>query len=142
MTTNFDNNEKISSNKTVDRENEIKKFVFEFISSIISEKSISFEKLNEAANIITPLDFDDILEERIHNNYCGWLLCENDLTINKKKPKMVFKKGKGLVDQSERLSYCSNECLEKGAILRALLKTDPLWIRDRTLPAVDISILK
>lgn len=125
-----------------DKIDEQQKLINDLMNVVVDAPSISFDTLEKVINLITKSDYEVIVEERGVSSLCGWLMCSHDISHNKVRPKMTLIRGKGIIDRSESLQFCSNKCYKLNTLTHALIREDPLWIRDRSLPDIDLSFLK
>jgi RNA polymerase II-associated protein 2 len=84
--------------------------------------------------LFQPSDFDDLIRERNIDDRCGYALCPKP---NKKIPgggnKVWNRKGGQdfrIVDRAELENWCSKECSERGAFVRAQLSDEAAWLRE------------
>lgn len=84
--------------------------------------------------LFQPSDFDDLVRERNIDDRCGYALCPKP---NQKVPgggERVWNRKGGqdfrIVDRAELEKWCSRECGERGAFIRAQLSTEPAWLRE------------
>jgi len=88
-------------------------------------------------------DLDDLIYERNVDNKCGYSLCPrpNQRLAHGGEKVWNQKGGKDfkLVDKIDMEKWCSKECQERTAFVRAQLGTEPAWLR--VIRAVDIKFL-
>ncbi|KAJ1667929.1 hypothetical protein EV178_000863 [Coemansia sp. RSA 1646] len=95
--------------------------------------------LKQAANYITPDDYDSIVEERAADGLCGYPICGR----NKQKLEQRFSISlahRKIYDITEQGSYCSRECMASSRLYRHQLTDEPLYMRDQS-KQVDIVLM-
>ena len=104
------------------------------ISSPTEASSVDIKLFKTSLGLFQPSDFDDLVRERNIDERCGYALCSNP---NKKLAPGGAKvwNGKGgrefrLVDRAELERWCSAQCDQRAAFVRAQLSTEPAWLRD------------
>ena len=104
------------------------------ISSPGEASSVDIQLFKTCLGLFQPSDFDDLVRERNIDDRCGYALCTNP---NKKLAPGGDKvwNGKGgrqfrLVERAELEKWCSIECDQRAAFVRAQLSTEPAWLRD------------
>jgi RNA polymerase II-associated protein 2 len=81
--------------------------------------------------LFQPSDLDALILERNIDKRCGYSLCSNPNKQASHQGKRVFSKEVGyFIDKSEFEKWCSKECMDRGAFVRAQLSTEPAWLRE------------
>ena len=107
----------------------MQQLVFSWQEKIFSIPKVQSSLLRQAATILQPQTYDEIIEERAVQDWCGYPLCDN--TPQKDQPRYHISLSRRKVfDQSELASFCSEACLQKSKYFRMQLSEDPVWIRD------------
>ncbi|KAJ3041838.1 RNA polymerase II associated protein 2 [Rhizophlyctis rosea] len=108
----------------------------------ISEGAVSAEVLAEAALLLRPEDYNEVVVERAAVKICGYPLCEQ---VPKVGPQV--RKGKYRIDTREQKvyditelnSYCSPQCLAASKYTLSQLSPDPAYMRNfDTMQAIEI----
>ncbi|KAJ2709106.1 hypothetical protein H4R19_004416 [Coemansia spiralis] len=95
--------------------------------------------LRQAAQHLTPEDYDGVIEERATEDLCGYPLCS-------RKPQTIDKRfhislsQRKVFDISEHGSYCGSKCMVGSRFFRLQLPNDPVYMRKRGAD-LDIEIL-
>jgi RNA polymerase II-associated protein 2 len=84
--------------------------------------------------LFRPSDFDDLVRERNIDDRCGYALCSNPNKKLDRGGNKVWNRKSGpdfrLVDRAELERWCSDECGERAAFVRAQLSSEPAWQRN------------
>ncbi|KAI9596888.1 Rtr1/RPAP2 family-domain-containing protein [Syncephalis fuscata] len=87
------------------------------------------EELVAAAKYLQPRHYQEILEERDANSYCGYPLCDQSPKAVGSKYKIDF--GRQIVyDQSSLSAFCSKRCQAASRFYALQLDTQPVHLRD------------
>lgn len=83
-----------------------------------------------------PSDYDSLVEERIIDNKCGYVLCPRPkrLELTNAKYRILQSKCRGaptlkVVERQELERWCSEECGKRALHLRVQLDEEPAWAR-------------
>ncbi|KAJ2328853.1 hypothetical protein GGI00_004090, partial [Coemansia sp. RSA 2681] len=95
--------------------------------------------LKQAAQYLTPEDFDSIILERTSGDICGYPLCANPTRKLKQRYHISIHQRK-LFDMEEHASYCSNRCMVGSRFYKQQLSEEPIYMRDRK-ESLDIEVL-
>lgn len=97
-------------------------------SDIIEVKSL--------LRIFQPSDYDSLVEERIIDNKCGYVLCPRPkrLELTNSKYRILQSKSHGVpslkvVERQELERWCSEECGKRALHIRVQLDEEPAWAR-------------
>ncbi|KAJ1993222.1 hypothetical protein GGI25_003737 [Coemansia spiralis] len=100
---------------------------------------VSEAVLKQAANYLTPEDFDSIMEERTASDMCGYPICNNKKQKLDKRFHISLARRK-IYDITEQGGYCSKQCMAASKFYRHQLSEEPLYMRDRSKPT-DIMLM-
>ncbi|KAJ2118274.1 hypothetical protein IW146_000054 [Coemansia sp. RSA 922] len=95
--------------------------------------------LKQAAQYLTPYEFDNIILERTSGDLCGYPLCANPARKMGKRYHISVRQRK-LFDMEEHASYCSNRCMVGSRFYKQQLSEDPVYMRSRK-ENLDIEVL-
>ena len=104
-----------------------------FLSYIITGKSKSkegtftLEQINEILNRVDPMFYQDIVEERSGNGYCGYLNCSNTPSNDKQQYRISITYNK-VFEIDERKKYCSDVCFRRSMFLLGETFCDKVFI--------------
>ncbi|KAI9321869.1 Rtr1/RPAP2 family-domain-containing protein [Dichotomocladium elegans] len=104
---------------------------FSWQEEIFSTAQVKPALLRQAAALLQPHTYDEIVEERVVQNWCGYPLCDRAPLQNTLSKYHISLSRRKVYDQSELASFCSEECMQKSKYFRMQLSEDPVWIRDR-----------
>lgn len=83
-----------------------------------------------------PSDYDSLVEERIIDNKCGYVLCPHPkrLELTNAKYRILQSKSHGapslkIVERQELERWCSEECGKRALHIRVQLDEEPAWVR-------------
>lgn len=105
------------------------RLAFAWQEKIFSKPKVSFHLLQQAAAVLQPKTYDEIIEERAVQDWCGYPLCDRRPLKDQPRYKISLSQRK-VYDQSELFSFCSEDCLQKSKYFRMQLSEEPVWIRD------------
>ncbi|KAJ2612420.1 hypothetical protein H4S08_002704 [Coemansia sp. RSA 1365] len=104
--------------------------------------AVSEAILKQAANYITPEDYDGIVEERASNDLCGYPLCNRNTKKLEKRYHISLARRK-VFDISEQGNFCGSSCMVGSRIYRHQLPEDPLYMRSQSqVQEIEIMPLK
>ncbi|KAI8372977.1 Rtr1/RPAP2 family-domain-containing protein [Radiomyces spectabilis] len=112
--------------------------VFEWQEKLFSHRQVSEATLRQAAGWLQSQTYDEVIEERVVQDFCGYPLC--DQTPQKQQPRYrISLSQRKVFDQSELASYCSEACFQKSRYYSLQLAQDPVWMRDASkVPKIHI----
>ncbi|KAJ2735627.1 hypothetical protein IW152_001404 [Coemansia sp. BCRC 34962] len=103
------------------------------------EPSTSELLLRQAAQYLTPDDFDSVVLERTSGDLCGYPLCANATRKLEQRYHISLRQRK-LFDMEEHASYCSNRCMVGSRFYKQQLSEEPVYMRSRK-ENLDIEVL-
>ncbi|KAJ1675925.1 hypothetical protein EV182_000312 [Spiromyces aspiralis] len=86
--------------------------------------------LKQAAQYLTPQDYQDIVEERVLIQRCGYPLCGNKCKKSDQKYKISLRERK-VYRQDVNVAYCSRKCAIASKFYASQLAEDPVYVRSR-----------
>jgi hypothetical protein len=107
----------------------IEKLVFVWQEKLFSQPSISPSILERASTYLQPKTYEEIVEERVVQEYCGYPLCSDSPNNDIQKYKISLSRRK-VFDQTELANYCSEDCFKKSKYYSMQLSEEPVWFRD------------
>ncbi|KAI8050547.1 Rtr1/RPAP2 family-domain-containing protein [Syncephalis plumigaleata] len=87
------------------------------------------QTLVEAAKYLQPRHYQEILEERDANSYCGYPACDQSPKAAGSKYKIDFNR-QIVYDQSSLRAFCSKRCQAASRFYALQLSTQPIHLRD------------
>ncbi|XP_067846024.1 putative RNA polymerase II subunit B1 CTD phosphatase rpap2 isoform X2 [Heptranchias perlo] len=93
------------------------------------EINVTEEFLLDYIKFITPVHYQDVVEERSIIKQCGYPVCQNKLENVPKQQYKISTKTNRVYDITERKHFCSNFCYKASKYLEAQIPKDPLWSR-------------
>ncbi|CAI4225974.1 unnamed protein product [Auanema sp. JU1783] len=122
------NNEEIA--KVQERlllEKKLRKSVHDAIVKL-TEK-VSDEELLSYLPYLDRLSWDDVVEERSIAKTCGFPLCDNENIPIQTQTYYIDRREKKIFEANkERNKFCSSNCFQRSAFVKAQLDEHPLWI--------------
>ncbi|KAJ2865369.1 hypothetical protein GGH94_002264 [Coemansia aciculifera] len=103
------------------------------------DPAVSELLLRQAAQYLTPDDFDNTILERTSGDLCGYPLCANPTRKLEKRYHISVRQRK-LFDMGEHASYCSNRCMVGSRFYKQQLSEEPVYMRNRK-ENLDIEVL-
>ncbi|XP_015607469.1 putative RNA polymerase II subunit B1 CTD phosphatase RPAP2 [Cephus cinctus] len=73
---------------------------------------------------------EDAIEERAIVKQCGYVLCDNSITVVINQRYHISTKSNKIYDVSKRKNFCSSRCYGAANYLLEQLLTSPLWLRE------------
>ncbi|XP_078416909.1 putative RNA polymerase II subunit B1 CTD phosphatase rpap2 isoform X1 [Cetorhinus maximus] len=95
------------------------------------EINVTEEFLLDCVKFITPLHYQDVVEERSIIKQCGYPACQNKLENVPKQQYKISTKTNRVYDITERKCFCSNFCYKASKYLEAQIPKNPLWSREQ-----------
>lgn len=105
----------------------VEKRVFEAQMKLL-ESDVTEEELKAAADLLLPVHYDEVVEERVAASKCGYPCCHNKLTKKKPKGKYYFTADK-VYDMTHANDFCSDRCNLASRVFQKTLKSVPLLMR-------------
>ncbi|KAI8081944.1 Rtr1/RPAP2 family-domain-containing protein [Gilbertella persicaria] len=116
--------------ESAEQRNKTEKLVFVWQEKLFSHSKISAHTLQRAVTYLQPKTYEEIVEERAVQAWCGYPLCgESPQTEALQKYKISLSQRK-VYDQSELANYCSEGCYQKSKYYMMQLSEEPVWFRD------------
>ncbi|KAI8142383.1 Rtr1/RPAP2 family-domain-containing protein [Fennellomyces sp. T-0311] len=111
---------------------------FSWQEKLFSKPKVSSQLLRQAAAILQPQTYDEVVEERSVQDWCGYPVCDRQPQKNQPRYRISLSQRK-VFDQSELALYCSDDCLQKSKYFRMQLSEEPVWFRDlHVQPSIQI----
>lgn len=110
---------------------------FKWQEKLFSERTVDKDTMIEAANYLQPNGYEEVIEERNLEDWCGYPLCSNTRKVVTSKYKISLSERK-VFDQTELASYCSIDCLQRSRFYIGQLSDIPLWSRDTATADVEV----
>jgi Rtr1/RPAP2 family len=110
---------------------------FKWQEALFSKKTVDKATMIEAARYIQPAGYEDVIEERNIEDWCGYPMCSNERQIMNSKYKISLSERK-VFDQTELSTFCSTDCLQRSRFYAAQLSDIPVWSRDAGWPDVEV----
>uniref|UniRef100_UPI00398F79E3 putative RNA polymerase II subunit B1 CTD phosphatase RPAP2 n=1 Tax=Pristiophorus japonicus TaxID=55135 RepID=UPI00398F79E3 len=93
------------------------------------EINVTEEFLLDCVRFITPVHYQDVVEERSIIKQCGYPVCQNKLENVPKQQYKISTKTNRVYDITDRKHFCSNFCYKASKYLDAQILKNPLWSR-------------
>ena len=110
---------------------------FKWQEALFSRKTVDKATMIEAARYIQPTGYEDVIEERNIEDWCGYPMCSNKRQTMNSKYKISLSERK-VFDQTELSTFCSIDCLQRSKFYAAQLSDIPVWSRDVGWPDVEV----
>ncbi|XP_007885346.1 putative RNA polymerase II subunit B1 CTD phosphatase RPAP2 [Callorhinchus milii] len=94
------------------------------------EMNVTEDFLRDCATFITPLHYQDVVEERSIIKQCGYPVCQNNLVNVPKQQYTISTKTNRVYDITERKNFCSNFCYKASKYYEAQISKSPLWLQE------------
>ena len=119
----------------------IEKLVFVWQEKLFSQAQVSPQTLQRASVYLQPKTFEEVIEERVVQEWCAYPLCKSPpQQVQKYKISLGHRK---VFDQSELANYCSESCWHKGKYYIMQLSEEPVWFRDlNVLPTIHVILME
>ena len=111
----------------------IEKLVFVWQEKLFSQSKIAIQTLERAATYLQPKTYDEIVEERAVQSWCGYPICHDPPQTDVLQKYKISLSQRKVYDQSELAKYCSEDCFKKSKYYRMQLSEEPVWFRDLSL---------
>ncbi|XP_030631607.1 putative RNA polymerase II subunit B1 CTD phosphatase rpap2 [Chanos chanos] len=105
------------------------------------EDSVTEDFLIDCAQMITPANYKDTVEERSIVKLCGYPVCANRLCNVPSQQFKISTKTNKVYDITERKCFCSNFCYKASKYFEVQIPKTPLWLRKEERPP-DIKLMK
>ncbi|KAG2184120.1 hypothetical protein INT44_009135, partial [Umbelopsis vinacea] len=112
---------------------------FKWQEALFSRKTVDKATMIEAARYIQPAGYEDVIEERNVEDWCGYPMCSNKRQTMNSKYKISLSERK-VFDQTELSTFCSIDCLQRSKFYAAQLSDLPIWSRD--VGWVDVEVIE
>ncbi|KAI8075578.1 Rtr1/RPAP2 family-domain-containing protein [Thamnidium elegans] len=120
----------------------IEKLVFIWQEKLFSQPKISPVTLQRAAIYLQPRTFEEVVEERVVQEWCGYPLCDSPPKTDDLQKYKISLSQRKVYDQSELANYCSEACYHKSKYFIMQLSEEPVWFRDlNAVPTAHIILL-
>ncbi|CAM0138275.1 unnamed protein product [Umbelopsis sp. WA50703] len=110
---------------------------FKWQEKLFSERTVDKNTMIEAAKYLQPNGYEEVVEERNLEDWCGYPLCANTRKKVTSKYKISLSERK-VFDQTELASYCSIDCLQRSKFYIGQLSDIPLWSREAATANVEV----
>ncbi|KAI8378697.1 Rtr1/RPAP2 family-domain-containing protein [Choanephora cucurbitarum] len=118
------------------------KLVFVWQEKLFSQSKIAIQTLERAATYLQPKTYDEIVEERAVQSWCGYPICHDPPQTDVLQKYKISLSQRKVYDQSELAKYCSEDCFKKSKYYRMQLSEEPVWFRDLSLPSTVHVVMK
>lgn len=120
----------------------IEKLVFVWQEKLFSQAKVTPHTLQRASTYMQPKTFEEVIEERVVQEWCGYPLCDRPPKTQELQKYKISLTHRKVYDQSELANYCSESCYHKGKYYIMQLSEEPVWFRDlNALPTTHIILL-
>lgn len=121
----------------------IEKLVFVWQEKLFSQPKISPVTLQRSAIYLQPRTFEEVVEERVVQEWCGYPLCDSPPKTDDLQKYKISLSHRKVYDQSELANYCSEACYHKSKYFIMQLSEEPVWFRDlNAIPSAHIVLLE
>lgn len=121
----------------------IEKLVFVWQEKLFTQAQTAPATLQRAALYLQPKTFDEVVEERSVQQWCGYPLCDKTPKARDLQKYKISLSQRKVFDQSELANYCSEGCYHKAKYYVMQLSEEPVWFRDlNALPTAHIVLLE
>lgn len=120
----------------------IEKLVFVWQEKLFSQPKISAHTLQRAVTYLQPKTYEEIVEERVVQEWCGYPLCDDAPKLQELQKYKISLSRRKVYDQSELANYCSNACYHKSKYYTLQLSDEPVWFRDLNQIPISHIVLK
>ena len=106
--------------------------------------TIDIAQVKDSLRIFQPSDYDDLIEERNINRFCGYVLCPRQNRQQETQAHYRILRGKGadamkIVSTKSLEKWCSDDCGKRALYIKVQLNEEPAWTRANiTKAAIDI----
>lgn len=108
----------------------IEKLVFVWQEKLFSQPKITAQILQSASIYLQPKTYEEIIEERVVQEWCGYPLCAETPKANEIQKYKISLSRRKVFDQTELANYCSEDCFKKSKYYSMQLSEEPVWFRD------------
>ncbi|CEP16098.1 hypothetical protein [Parasitella parasitica] len=120
----------------------IEKLVFVWQEKLFSQPKIPASTLQSAATYLQPKTYNEVVEERVVQTWCGYPLCKDAPKLQELQKFKISLSRRKVYDQSELANYCSDACYHKSKYYALQLSDEPVWYRDLNQTSTAHIILK
>jgi hypothetical protein len=121
----------------------IEKLVFVWQEKLFSQAKTSPQTLQRAVTYLQPKTFEEVIEERVVQEWCGYPLCDNTPKTQELQKYKISLSRRKVYDQTDLAKYCSEACYHKSKYYIMQLSEEPVWFRDlNALPTAHIVLLE
>ncbi|KAG2202125.1 hypothetical protein INT47_008097 [Mucor saturninus] len=121
----------------------IEKLVFVWQEKLFTQAKTPAATVQRAALYLQPKTFEEVVEERAVQSWCGYPLCDNEPKAQDLQKYKISLKQRKVYDQSALANYCSEACYHKAKYYIMQLSEEPVWFRDlNALPTAHIILLE
>ncbi|EPB92652.1 hypothetical protein HMPREF1544_00381 [Mucor circinelloides 1006PhL] len=108
----------------------IEKLVFVWQEKLFSQPKTSAHTLQRAATYLQPKTYEEVIEERVVQEWCGYPLCDDAPKLQQVQKFKISLSRRKVYDQTELANYCSDACYHKSKYYTLQLSDEPVWYRD------------
>lgn len=108
----------------------IEKLVFVWQEKLFSQPKTSAQTLQRAATYLQPKTYEEVVEERVVQEWCGYPLCDDAPKLQQVQKFKISLSRRKVYDQTELANYCSDACYHKSKYYSLQLSDEPVWYRD------------
>ncbi|KAK4517120.1 uncharacterized protein ATC70_000450 [Mucor velutinosus] len=108
----------------------IEKLVFVWQEKLFSQPKTSVHTLQRAATYLQPKTYEEVVEERVVQEWCGYPLCDDAPKLQQVQKFKISLSRRKVYDQTELANYCSDACYHKSKYYTLQLSDEPVWYRD------------
>ncbi|XP_076838138.1 putative RNA polymerase II subunit B1 CTD phosphatase rpap2 [Brachyhypopomus gauderio] len=105
------------------------------------DDNVTEDFLIDCAQLITPANYRDTVEERSIVKLCGYPICPNKLICVPTQQYKISTRTNKVYDITERKCFCSNSCYKASKFFEVQISKSPLWLRKEERPA-DVKLMK
>lgn len=121
----------------------IEKLVFVWQEKLFTQGKTAAATVQRAALYLQPKTFEEVVEERAVQSWCGYPLCDAMPKAQDLQKYKISLKQRKVYDQSALANYCSESCYHKARYYIMQLSEEPVWFRDlNALPTAHIILLE
>lgn len=110
---------------------------FTWQEKLFSQRTVAKDTMIEAARYIHPTGYEEVIEERNLEDWCGYPMCPKTRKQATSKYRISLSERK-VFDQTELSSYCSVDCLQRSKFYSGQLSDIPVWSREAAGPDVEV----
>jgi len=107
------------------------------VQSKLLQPRVDNSTLRRAALVLRPSEYDEVIEERVVSNLCGWPACHHSLNtddddvskLRRRKKFSVSMAQQRVYDVSEGANYCDADCFVQSHMYKQGLSDEPFYLR-------------